>query len=97
MVWLQVTILLADLHGYLDNMKAPWELLAYRTQYYEAIIKAMLKAIKVPIEKLSFVRGTDYQLSRLVDMYLLIAWINGTATKMGGRRLNMFQLFEMTT
>lgn len=31
----QVTILFADLHAYLDNMKAPWELLALRTQYYE--------------------------------------------------------------
>ena len=37
--WLQVTVLLADLHGYLDNQKAPWELLAQRTKYYEFIIK----------------------------------------------------------
>lgn len=32
-------ILLADLHGYLDNQKAPWELLALRVKYYEFIIK----------------------------------------------------------
>ena len=32
-------VLLADLHGYLDNQKAPWELLAHRTKYYEYIIK----------------------------------------------------------
>lgn len=38
-----VTILFADLHGFLDNLKAPWELLSYRTQYYEFIIKAMLR------------------------------------------------------
>jgi tyrosyl-tRNA synthetase len=55
----EVTILFADLHAYLDNMKAPWELLAYRTQYYEAVIKAMLRSINVPLEKLRFVRGTD--------------------------------------
>ena len=36
---LQVTVLLADLHAYLDNQKAPWELLEYRTKYYEFIIK----------------------------------------------------------
>jgi len=35
----QVTVLLADLHGYLDNQKAPWELLAQRTKYYELVIK----------------------------------------------------------
>ena len=60
----QVTILFADLHAYLDNMKAPWELLAHRTNYYEKVIKAMLKSIGVPLDKLKFVRGTDYQLSR---------------------------------
>ncbi len=35
----EVTILFADLHAYLDNMKAPWELLKLRTQYYEHAIK----------------------------------------------------------
>lgn len=59
-----MTILVADLHAYLDNMKAPWELLGYRTQYYESIIKTMLKSIGVPTEKLKFVHGTDFQLSR---------------------------------
>lgn len=60
---LQVTILFADLHAYLDNMKAPWELLKLRAQYYEHVIKAALSAIGVPLEKLKFVKGTDYQLS----------------------------------
>lgn len=60
----EVTILFADLHAYLDNMKAPWELLELRTQYYEAVIKAMLRSIDVPLDKLKFVKGTDYQLSR---------------------------------
>ena len=59
-----MTILFADLHAYLDNMKAPWELLRYRTEYYERDIKAMLKSIGVPLDKLRFVRGTDYQLDR---------------------------------
>jgi len=45
-------------------MKAPWELLALRTEYYEQVIKAMLQSIGVPLEKLKFVKGTDYQLSR---------------------------------
>ena len=65
----EVTILFADLHAYLDNMKAPWDLLAKRTEYYELIIKSMLKSIGVPIEKLKFVKGTDYQLSRCVKSF----------------------------
>ncbi|MGH0158923.1 UNVERIFIED_CONTAM: hypothetical protein FKN15_053651 [Acipenser sinensis] len=59
-----MAILFADLHAYLDNMKAPWDLLELRTQYYEQVIKAMLESIEVPLEKLKFVKGTDFQLSR---------------------------------
>lgn len=67
----EVTILFADLHAYLDNMKAPWELLSLRTQYYEAAIKAMLQSIGVPLDKLKFVRGTEYQLNKeyTLDVY----------------------------
>ena len=45
-------------------MQAPWELLKLRTEYYEQVIKAMLLSIDVPLDKLKFVRGTDYQLSK---------------------------------
>lgn len=58
-----VTILLADLHGYLDSQKAPWDLLDARTKYYQKVIVSMLKSIQVPIEKLKFVRGTDFELT----------------------------------
>jgi len=60
----EVTILFADLHAYLDNMKAPWSLLEHRTTYYQNIIKAMLESINVPLDKLKFVKGTDFQLSK---------------------------------
>uniref|UniRef100_A0A1B0B6M3 Tyrosine--tRNA ligase n=1 Tax=Glossina palpalis gambiensis TaxID=67801 RepID=A0A1B0B6M3_9MUSC len=69
----EVTILFADLHAYLDNMKAPWSLLELRAQYYEAVIKQMLSSIGVPLDRLKFVKGTDYQLSReySLDVYKL--------------------------
>merc|ERR1719273_2241494 len=69
----EVTILFADLHAYLDNMKAPWELLRLRTEYYEHAIKAMLTSLGVPLEKLRFVRGTDFELSKdyTLDVYRL--------------------------
>jgi len=69
----EVTILFADLHAYLDNMKSTWELLALRVKYYEAIIKAMLESINVPITKLKFVQGTSFELTTkyTLDVYRL--------------------------
>lgn len=82
----EVTILFADLHAYLDNMKAPWELLELRTQYYEAVIKAMLKSIDVPLDKLKFIKGTDYQLSKeyTLDVYRLSSLVTEHDAKKAG-------------
>ncbi|XP_047496732.1 tyrosine--tRNA ligase, cytoplasmic-like isoform X1 [Penaeus chinensis] len=82
----EVTILLADLHAYLDNMKAPWELIKFRTQYYEAVIKAMLRAIGVSLEKLHFVQGTSYQLGSKFtdDVYKLSAMVTEHDAKKAG-------------
>ncbi|KAF1569828.1 UNVERIFIED_CONTAM: Tyrosine--tRNA ligase, cytoplasmic, partial [Eudyptes pachyrhynchus] len=82
----EVTILFADLHAYLDNMKAPWELLELRTRYYENVIKAMLESIGVPLEKLKFVRGTDYQLSKeyTLDVYRLSSVVTQHDAKKAG-------------
>ncbi|KAL3283647.1 hypothetical protein HHI36_006786 [Cryptolaemus montrouzieri] len=82
----EVTILFADLHGYLDNMKAPWELLALRVEYYEHSIKAMLKSIGVPLEKLKFEKGTNYQLSKeyTLDVYRLSSVITQHDAKKAG-------------
>ncbi|ORX44149.1 tyrosyl-tRNA synthetase [Piromyces finnis] len=81
-----VTILFANLHAYLDNMKAPWELLKYRTEYYQVVIKATLKSIGVPIDKLKFVNGTDYQLSEkyTLDVYKLSAMVTAHDAKKAG-------------
>ncbi|XP_018318878.1 tyrosine--tRNA ligase, cytoplasmic isoform X2 [Agrilus planipennis] len=82
----EVTILFADLHAYLDNMKAPWDLLALRTQYYEHSIKAMLRSINVPLEKLTFEKGTNYQLSKeyTLDVYRLSSVITQHDAKKAG-------------
>lgn len=67
----------ADVHAYLDNMKAPWELLALRTKYYQEAIQAMLTSIGVPLEKLLFVKGSDYQFTKefTMDVYRLSSLI----------------------
>lgn len=82
----EVTILFADLHAYLDNMKAPWDLLHHRTDYYERVIQAMLRAINVPLDKLTFIRGTDYQLNReyTLDVYRLSSLVTEHDAKKAG-------------
>ncbi|KAM3857924.1 tyrosine--tRNA ligase, cytoplasmic isoform 2-T2 [Diretmus argenteus] len=82
----EVTILFADLHAFLDNMKAPWELLELRVQYYEQVIKAMLESIGVPLDKLKFVKGTDFQLSReyTLDVYRLSSMVTEHDAKKAG-------------
>jgi tyrosyl-tRNA synthetase len=81
-----VTILFANLHGFLDNMKSSWELLELRMQYYEVIIKGMLEYIGVPLEKLRFERGTNYQLSEkyTLDMYRMAAAVTTEHTLKAG-------------
>lgn len=82
----EVTILFADLHAYLDNMKAPWELLELRVQYYEHSIKAMLESIGVPLDKLKFVKGTDYELTReyTLDVYKMTSVVTEHDAKKAG-------------
>jgi tyrosyl-tRNA synthetase len=82
----EVTILFADLHAYLDNMKSTWDLLEKRTKYYQFILKEMLKSANVPISKLKFIRGTEYQLSEkyTLDMYKLSALTSIRDTQRAG-------------
>ncbi|GMT00183.1 hypothetical protein PENTCL1PPCAC_22357 [Pristionchus entomophagus] len=61
---IKVTVLFADLHAFLDNMKSTWELLENRVKYYEASIKALLQSLDVPIDQLHFRMGSHYQLAR---------------------------------
>lgn len=63
-----IKILLADLHAYLDNMKAPLELIEQRVKYYEFIVKSLLKAVGVDITKLEFIQGSTYQCSQSYTM-----------------------------
>ena len=70
----EVTILFADLHAFLDAMKSNWSQLKFRTLYYEELIKSTLLLLGAPIEKLKFVRGTEFQLSTeyTINVYKLM-------------------------
>lgn len=56
----KVKVLLADLHGALDN--CPWPVLEKRYDYYEKIIPLMFKAVGVDVKNLEFVKGSEFQL-----------------------------------
>ncbi|KAL6928894.1 Tyrosine--tRNA ligase cytoplasmic [Hanseniaspora valbyensis] len=82
----EVKVLLADLHAFLDNMKAPLDVVNYRATYYELCIKAILKSINVPIEKLKFVVGSSYQLSAeyTMDIFRLSNSVSQNDAKRAG-------------
>lgn len=82
----EVTVLLADLHAFLDNMKASLEVVNYRAKYYELSVKAILRSINVPIEKLKFVVGSSYQLTSeyTMDIFRLSNIVSQNDAKRAG-------------
>lgn len=82
----QVKVLIADLHAYLDNMKAPLEVVQHRARYYEHVVKAILTSIGVPIEKLEFVVGSSFQLSGdfTLDLFRLSNKVSQNDAKRAG-------------
>lgn len=82
----EVTVLMADLHAFLDNMKAPLEVVNHRAKFYEFSIKAILKSIGVPIEKLEFVVGSSYQLKAdyTLDLFRLSNIVSQNDAKRAG-------------
>ncbi|KAH9840674.1 tyrosyl-tRNA synthetase [Rhodofomes roseus] len=81
-----VTILLADVHAFLDNLKAPLELVAHRTKYYKHILKSVFTSLGIPTNKLRFVEGSSYQLTREYNMdnYRLCAIVTEHDAKKAG-------------
>ena len=72
---LKVKILLADIHAHLDDQKTPFELLDKRVKYYKQAIAALLTSIGADVQRIQFVKGSDFQLSKeyTTDMYRLAA------------------------
>ena len=82
----RIKILLADIHGFLDNLKAPIELVKFRAEYYQFVITSLLKAVNVPIERLEFVLGSSYQLSAeyTMDLFRLSSVVTEHDAKKAG-------------
>lgn len=81
-----VTILLADLHAYLDNMKSTLKSVEYKSMYYKEIIISMLELLNVDVSKVNFVTGTDYQLTPAytLDVYRLYSRLGVNEAKHSG-------------
>lgn len=58
----KVKLLLADLHGALDN--TPWDILEHRYKYYNRIVPLMFKAIGADIEDFEIVKGSDFEIDK---------------------------------
>lgn len=69
----EVTVLFADVHAYLDNLKSTWDVLKYRAEYYQHVIKGMLTSIGVRLDRLKFIQGSSFQLASdyTLDLYKL--------------------------
>ncbi|CAE6511056.1 unnamed protein product, partial [Rhizoctonia solani] len=82
----KVTILLADVHAFLDNLKAPLELVAHRVSYYSNLLKATFESLGVPVDRLKFVVGSSYQLTKEYNMdnYRLCATVTEHDAKKAG-------------
>ena len=65
----KVKLLLADLHGALDN--TPWDVLEKRFEHYKNTIPLMFKSIGVDIKNFEIVKGSDFQLKKEFFMDLL--------------------------
>ncbi|CAK5263335.1 unnamed protein product [Mycena citricolor] len=82
----ELTVLFADIHAFLDNMKAPFELVGHRANYYKFIIKTVLKSLGISLDKLNFRLGSDHQLSKEFNMdnYRLCATVTEHDAKKAG-------------
>ncbi len=58
----KVKLLLADLHGALDN--TPWEMLGYRYEYYSKVIPLMFESIGADIKDFEIVKGSDFEIDK---------------------------------
>lgn len=86
-----VVVLLADIHGFLDNLKAPVELVEYRVEYYRLTISALLRAVGVStqLNNLTIVQGSSYQKTAqyVMDVYKLSTCISEHEAKRAGAEI----------
>lgn len=83
---LQLITTSLDVHAFLDNLKAPLDLVTHRTKYYEYLLTAVFKSLGIPTSALRFVEGSSYQLTKEynLDNYKLCATVSEHDAKKAG-------------
>lgn len=83
---IKVVILLADVHAMIDDRKTPKELVNYRSLYYEKVITQILIVLRVHMSFVSFIKGSDFQLSGdyMMDVLELSNRVTISAAKKAG-------------
>ncbi len=81
-----LTHIFVDIHAFLDNMKAPLELVGHRTKYYKFVLLAVFDSLGIPTSRLTFVEGSSYQLTKEynLDNYRLCATVTEHDAKKAG-------------
>ena len=65
----KVKVLLADLHGAMDN--CPWDVLEKRYKYYEKVIALMFKSVGADLKNIEFVKGSSFQLNKNYELDIM--------------------------
>lgn len=75
-----------QIHGFLDNLKAPIELVEHRVKYYRFAITALLQACGVSTDKVEFVLGSSYQKTPdyIMDIYKMTSLTSEHDAKRAG-------------
>ena len=75
-----------DVHAFLDNLKAPLDLVGHRTKYYKFALLAVFRSLGIPISQLRFVEGSSFQLTKEynLDNYRLCATVTEHDAKKAG-------------
>tara|TARA_Y100000310_G_scaffold331882_1_gene406330 strand:+ start:1502 stop:2521 length:1020 start_codon:yes stop_codon:yes gene_type:complete len=86
----KVKLLLADLHGALDN--TPWDVLEKRYQHYAKTIPLMFKSIGADIKNFEIVKGSDFQLKKeyFTDLLKLATFTSVNDAKRAGSEVVKF-------
>ncbi|MEK6900087.1 MAG: tyrosine--tRNA ligase [Nanoarchaeota archaeon] len=58
----KVKVLLADIHGALDN--CPWDVLEKRYKYYSNVISLIFESVGADTKNIEFIKGSEFQLKK---------------------------------
>ncbi|MBS3139477.1 tyrosine--tRNA ligase [Candidatus Woesearchaeota archaeon] len=86
----KVKLLLADIHGALDN--TPWNVLEQRFQHYKNTIMLMFKSIGADIKEFEIVKGSDFQLEKeyILDFFKLATYTSINDARRAGSEVVKF-------